>query len=101
MSIPVLDQLNCYLSLLTELTSWAARNVVDGVVIKVATAERGILCVGKDGHFVDIAVVGDGGRKKGLLRWLRKEDTIMVVLIDTRSRISAKVDVSIPICGVY
>ncbi len=89
------------MSLLTGLTGWAACHVVDGVVIKLTNVVCGVLCVGKDGHFVNVVVVGDGGKKRGLLRWLRKEGTIVAVLIDTRSRISAKAEVSIPICGVY
>ncbi len=50
--------------MLTGLTGCAAQIVVDGVVIELATVDCGMLCVGKDGHFVRKVVAGDVGRGK-------------------------------------
>ncbi len=50
--------------MLTEPTGWTAHVIVDGVVIELATVNCGMLCVGKDGHFVRKVVAGDVGRGK-------------------------------------
>ncbi len=53
---------------MTGLTGCAAHIIGDGVVIELATVNCGVLCVGKDGHFVRKVVAGDAGRGKEVER---------------------------------